>query len=219
MMKRRTLPIRTAAVAGIATLLITLGGCQGLGLGGFGGGSGDSEGTGGDDTSAQSPTTTPSEEPDDDDDDAGGAREAGGSGSADADGDTVNYVIVGDARYGADTVQCKLNDGGLEVVGQVTHFSANGVGGTPQESIQIGAVFGVGSAEDPPDTVFVLLEAGDGGQWSAMTEVQGFSLGSLSNVSYGIGEGASGDARFALHSPGSGVPDNTAPGEFNFECP
>ena len=215
MMNRRTLPRRTAVAAFAATLLIMLGGCQGLGLGGLGDGSGGSDSPAA--TTTPIPSATDSEAPPSDDEDSGSA--SGDDGVGDAADETVNYVIVGDARYGADSVQCTTNDGGLEVIGQVTSFMANGFGSSPEESIQIGAVFGVGSAEDPPDTVFVLLEAGDDGQWSAMSEVQGFSLGSLSNVSYGIGDGASGDARFVLHRTGSGVSDDSAPGEFNFECP
>lgn len=207
MTDHNSLTARMAFATGAAILALSLAACQGGG-GPAGGGStdGSAEPTASA-TPAAAPTTAASD--DSETDGADDAPENPDESEADS-GDGENFVVVGDVRYEAQSVVCSGNDGGMEIIGEAT-------GPTPSE-IAIGGVFGVGDAEDPPDMVFVMFDAGQSGQWSAMTEVQGFSLGSLSNLSYTTGAGATGDATFDFHLEGSVSSEGRESGHFQFEC-
>ena len=205
MTSNHTPSARAAMAAGAAALVLALSGCQLPGIG-VGGGSGDDSTA----SATPSPTATsvaPATSPSEDDADGGQEAEGDSAGSGSGTGQ-VSYVAYGDVRYEAESMQCSRNDGGFEFGGAAT-------GPYPGQVI-IGGVFGVGSAEDPPDMAFVSFDAGQGGQWSAMTEVSGFSIGSLGSVSYDS-QGASGEGTFAFHIDGN-IDPATEAGSFEFFC-
>ncbi|MFW7414334.1 hypothetical protein [Demequina sp. SO4-18] len=138
----------------------------------------------------------------------GGAVAPSAEAGADSGSGQVSYVEFGDVRYEAESMECSRNDGGFEFGGDAT--------GPYAGMVTIGGVFGVGSAEDPPDVAFAMFDAGDSGQWSAMSEVGGFSIGSLSGVSYDAA-GASGEGTFAFHMGGDIDPASES-GRFEFFC-
>jgi len=197
--------VRSAMGAGAAALVLFVSGCQIPNVG-IGGGSGDDQTA----SPSPSPTTTLAPTKTDvpgDEDDADGGQAADGDGSGSGAGQ-VSYVAFGDVRYEAESVECSSNDGGYEIGGEAT-------GPYPGQVI-IGGVFGVGAAEDPPDMAFVSFDASENGQWSAMSEVSGFSIGSLGDVSWS-GLGASGEGIFAFHIDGD-IDPATEAGSFEFFC-
>ncbi|MFW2513851.1 hypothetical protein ACNI3K_08755 [Demequina sp. SO4-13] len=201
------LTLRSAGVAALALAIVACGTDNAGGVGEGGSAVDESPSPPVEATSTPSSESSTSAEPEPTPSSAAAADPSAEAGADDGSGQ-VSYVEFGDVRYEAESMECSRNDGGFEYGADAT--------GPYSGMVTIAGVFGVGEADNPPDLVTVTFDAGEGGQWSAMSEVQGFSVGSLSDASYDA-SGASGEGVFAFHLGGD-VDSATEPGRFEFFC-